>query len=271
MRMNYYFLILLFLSSTAYTQDDLPGYNQKELTIGIGLSRSSVKDARISARTFNSWSPKYRVAYTKINDNRISALDIQFAFMNNNGNGLLGLNSIRSNVNYCYQRKVAEGVWFGGFIDNNTLLNFPKTQSSHFNNNPISYTISKSIGPRITYQKNYLRNDAIKYQIRTSAQTSLLSYLIQPAWGHPYPSQFLKEGTFNPERNGMAWSIVKSGKVKSLRAFRSFRVELGFYVHLNNSFRVGLDMQTELRYANAIGKGVSFKGNDIMLGATYLH
>lgn len=266
--------IVIFLTvcfSSLFGQEESVPVNTKELTIRIGFSNSTVKDKRMSAIGYSSWSPKYDLAYTKINDKRISEIRFQFSYMKSRNGGLLGLNSIRPNVNYSYQRKIKEGIWLGGFLENNTLLNFPSTRTGHFNNNPISYTISQSIGPRITYMKNWKPNEKNRFEMRTSAQTSLLAYTIQPAWAHPYPTQFLKEGTFSPDRGGMAWPIIKSGKLATPKTYRTMRFEFGLYYYVNDSFRVGVDYQAELNYSNTRGKEVSFKSNDIFLGATYIH
>lgn len=271
MRKFWIALFLITYASFLLSQDKMSRLDQKELTLRIGVTKNTVRDARIGVLPFSSWSPKYDISYTKINDKRISEIRFQFAYMKSGGNGFLGLTSIRPNVNYSYQRKISTGVWIGGFLESNTLLNFPNTKSGLFNNNPINYTISESIGPRITHIKDWKMEDSRKFQIRTSAQTSMLSYLIQPAWGHPYPSQFLKQGTFNPERNGMAWPIAKSGKVTSINKHRTLRVELGFYLFLSDKFKVGIDLQAEVHYANTIGKAVHLSGQDFFLGASYIH
>jgi len=193
---------------------------------------------------------------------------MQFSKINSSDGGLLSLMTIRPEIYYSYERKVKDGIWLGGFFDNNTLLNFPTNTSSVFNSNPISYTIAQSIGPRVSYLKSLDNN---KINLRTSAQVSLLSYVVQPAFGHPYPSQFLEEGKFNPTREGMAWPLTKSGKIATVNKFNSFRVELGFFYHINNSLKIGVDYNLNIQYANTRGKSTYISNHDIFLGATYIH
>jgi len=268
--------ILIFSMFFSFTQsvngqDEFTNLDRKELTVRIGFSRTSIKDDRMGARPFRAWSRKYDLAYTKINDQRISEIRFQFSRIASNENGLLGLLSIRPNVNYAYQRRMADGFWVGGFWESNTLLNFPKTRSSLFVNNPINYIISNAIGPRITYLRHWHDEGEQRFELRTSAQSSLFSYLIQPAWGHPYPTQYLEEGVFNPRREGMTGPLVRSGIVTTPKRNRGFRIELGFYFFVNNNIRVGIDFQSEVMYFNSLGKAVHFIGNDVFLGASYLH
>lgn len=266
-----FFIILIGSINLSFAQDELSDLNRKELTLRIGFSKNSIVDQRMSAVKFKSWSPKYDVSYTKISAKRISALRMQFTSIESRNGGLLGLNSIRPNINYSYEWSIKDGIWVGGFFESNTLLNFSVERSGVFTNNTINYIISESIGPRVTYSKRWFSEDVERAEFRSSVQASLLSYVIQPAWGHPYPTQFLKEGTFNPERNGMAWPIVKSGKLVSPVKHASFRIEFGFFYRVSDTFRVGVDFQGDVMYSNSRGKSVVLTSKDVFLGATIIH
>ncbi len=57
----------------------------------------------------------------------------------------------------------------------------------------------------------------------TALQCPLVSYLMRPAFGIPYPENYLQEGVYNPKDKGIAVPFVTSGKLTSFDQF--FRVQ----------------------------------------------
>lgn len=243
---------------------------RNEITIKVGFSRTAIKDARISALTQKTWSPKYGMSYRKANAKRISQLDFEFTNVNSKNGTLLNLSSIIPKVNYSYKRKVDNGLWVGGFIDHITLLNFPKTRTSLFNNNTISYLMTASIGPSISYDKSDLFG-VDKLNFRTDAQAPLLSYVIQPEFGHPYPRKYLEQDTFSPTRDGLAGPLLKSGRLVTINKFRSLNISFSFQYLVSDKIGFSLNLNSQLLYANTTNKALSLNNQDILFGTTYFH
>lgn len=263
------FICVAISTSCIYGQEVT---NERELTISVGLSFNSMNDDNLSAVTQRGVSPKYAIGYRSGNNKRISHVQVQFSSFRSRNGSLVGMNILRPQIFYSYEKKIKEGIWFGGFIDHNTVLNFVSTTSASFNNNSINYFIAQSIGPRVSYIKSFLPSvDGHKFQFRSSAQASLLAYVIQPEFAHPYPTQFLKEDVFTPTREGMAWSLVKSGKLATMNQYRSFRVEFGLFYQLNNNMRIGIDYNLAVLHGNTRSKAFTIANNDFMVSATYLH
>lgn len=263
-------LLFLFLLSGIQlnAQDVLSGIHQtNSLNVGFGFSFGKVKDKRISNRSFGNWAPKFTLGYVQANDRRISQIELQFSNYKERGNPLLNLNFIMSGIYYSYQRKVQDYVWIGGFFDHNTLLNFPRATTWLFNNNPVSYTLAQSIGPKISYGRHF--DGSLESGI--SAQTALLAYVVRPIFGHPYPSKFMDEKVFNPQLSGLAGPLLRSGKIKTLNAFRNLRLKFGLTYHLSNSIGLSLNYDVDMLYTNASGKSSSFSAQDLLLRVSYKH
>jgi len=262
-----YLTLLLLPYCKVCSQENL---TTQEVYIKVGFSRVGITDHRLSAITHRSWAPRYGLSHTKTTPHSLSTFSMLFSIANSSTQGPLSIMSIMPNINYSYQRKVREGLWLGGYIDHMTLLNFPKTSSGLMNNNPISYHIAQSVGPRVTYTRG-LTLGGNELLLQSSAQTSLLSYMIQPAYGHPYPTQFLKEEVFSPDRSGMAWPLIKSGKLATVNQVFSFRIELSIAYMINDKLKIGIDYQGNMTHANTRGKSLWFSNHDYLFTAAILY
>lgn len=259
-------LLSLLVNIHSIAQDVRDFQTNNSFSIGIGFSGANILDKRLSNKYIFGLNPKYSISYRQANEKRISQVEVNFTNYKDARSSLLNFSSIKSNVYYSYERKVADGVWFGGFFDHSTLLTFPNNPNNFFVNNTISYTLLQSLGPSISYAKSF-----DKLLFTSSAQTSLLSYVVQPIYGHPYPEKFLDESVFNPTQEGLAGPLVRSGKLLSVNKYRSMRISFGLFYHVSPSINIGLDYTADLFYANANGKSVFFNGQDIMLKASYIH
>ncbi|MEM6377843.1 MAG: hypothetical protein AAF705_06505, partial [Bacteroidota bacterium] len=65
------------------------------------------------------------------------------------------------------------------------------------------------------------------FSILSDFNLPLLTYVIRPAYGLPYPEDFLEDGTFDFQRTGMTGTLLTSGKIRSLGYFQQFRFRLG--------------------------------------------
>lgn len=245
----------------------------KEIGLRFGLSKTKINDQRLSAKTFTNWSPKYGIVFGTRKENRWSSNQLDFTYVKGHKKDpYFTLNSIIISHTYSYQHKVGEGFWMGGFTNNRTILNFPKSlYGSMFTNNMISYTTAQSIGPKLSYG-HILTNRLDKpIEALTSVEVPILAYLIQPIYGHPYPSRYLEEGTFDPTRAGMTIPMLKSGKFVSLSGYKGLNIEIGIYYYASERFKIGASYQGELLYANANGKSVQLQSNDFIINPSYLY
>ena len=266
MRTIVFFLAITFGLLSVNAQDVRDFNTNNSLSIGIGFSAANILDKRLSNKYIFGLNPKYSISYRQANEKRISQVEVNFVNYKDPGTSLVRFNSIKSNVYYSYERKINDGVWVGGFFDHSTLLTFPINNNNIFVNNTISYTLLQSIGPSVTYAQSFN-----KLLLTSSAQTSLLSYAVQPIYGHPYPEKFLDERVFNPTQEGLAGPLVRSGKLLTLNKYRSMRVSFGLSYFLSPAISIGLDYTADLFYANANGKSIFFNGQDLMLKASYIH
>lgn len=258
-------LMLLFSTSTLFIngQDHQNNLKNRDLTIKIGLSKAHLQDARLSGKTHRSWAPKYSISHVETKENSRNHFQVDFISMKfSKSNKFFNIRSIHSNVHFAYQRKVADGTWFGGYINSISLVNLPKNPGqTFFVNNPVSYTISKSLGPSMTYSHGF-KND---FNISSTIQMATLSYVIQPIYGHPYPEKYLEEGVFSPAKGKMAGPILRSGKFLSFKKFGHLNIQMSLFYVFNNNFKAGVDYNYSNYMANANGKVVKMKNQDIFL------
>ncbi len=266
MKSNLLMLLLLFCFNSISAQDVRDFNTNNTLSIGFGISAGNIKDTRLSNKFITAVNPKYSISYRQANDKRISQVKLDFVHYKDKRNSLANFNAIKSNVYYSYEQKIGDGFYFGGFFDHSTLLNFPSDEKKFFVNNSISYTLLQSLGPKISYVNTFDR-----FVFTSSAQTALLSYTVQPIYGHPYPEQFLDERVFNPTLEGLARPLVRSGKLLTWNKFRSMRIDLGFSYFITPALAVGLDYSADLFYANANGKSVFFNSQDLLFKASFIH
>ena len=259
--------ILMFLFSLSIIllngQDHQKNNKNRNLTIKIGLSRAQLQDTRLSSKVHQAWAPKYSVSHIEVKENSRNHFQVDFISMKfSKSNKYFNIRSIHSNVHFAYQRKVADGTWFGGFINLIRLVNLPKNPGqTFFVNNPVSYTISKSLGPSMTYSHGF-KND---FNISSTIQMATLSYVIQPIYGHPYPEKYLEEGVFSPSKGKMAGPILRSGKFLSFKKFGHLNIQMSLFYVFNNNFKAGVDYNYSNYMANANGKVVKMNNQDIFL------
>lgn len=266
--------LVYFSFFSSFAQNDAASIPYgKEIGIRIGISKTKINDQRLSAKSFTNWSPKYGITFGTRKENSWSHNQLDFTYVKGHKKDpYFTLNSIIISHTYSYQRKLGEGFWLGGFTNNRTILNFPRSlYSSMFANNVISYTIAQSIGPKLSYTNILTTQKDNTIEAQTSIEAPILAYLIQPIYGHPYPSRYLEEGTFDPTRAGMAIPMLKSGKFVSISRYKGLKIELSLFYYTSDRFKIGASYQGELLYANANGKAVQLQSNDFIVNPSYLY
>jgi hypothetical protein len=262
-------LLVLCAALPGMAQDASPLPHERELSVQIGITRTTVQDGRLSGSAVRKWSPKYDLTLHSQQAKSRSRLELSFSRARKaKADDFFAITSFIGQVNYTYLRHAGSGIWVGGSSRNLTLLNFPVSRTNFFGNNPISYTLAKSLGPALAYT----HTSGTQEPLRTDATLDLplLAYVVQPIFGHPYPARYMREGTFSPTRSGIAGAIVTSGKVVGPKRYRNLRLRLGISYDVSPSFRVGMAYHNEAIHANSRGKAVRLHTHDVLFSAGYL-
>lgn len=259
-------LAFILSFSTLQGQDNLDGIRH---TIGVelGYAFANVQESRFSKLTKQIRSPKFGMNYSKENTTTKQVLAVHYTGLGaaQSSKGLL-YNLIRPEVNYAYLRKYKMN-WVGGFFNSTTLLNMPKSSLVGFGNNPISYTIAQSLGIRLERDHD-ISIKGKDVQVSGSSQFSLLSHLIRPAYGHPYPEDFLNEDAFSPTQAGLASSLIKSGKIVSVNKYMSFQISLSISYQFKDHVSAKLIYNSYVEKVRSV-QPAQFWGQDVLVGVYY--
>lgn len=260
---------IMGLSLGVSAQDNPSSIKRRDVTLKIGLSRALVMDKRLSGIEHKSWGPRYSISHTEFTQNSRTHFQVDFANPTGSPSSkIFRLKTVNSNVQLTYQRQMAEGVWVGGFMNTHTLINFPKSAlASFFTNNPISYTLTQSIGPAVSFTPGF-NSEAPS---TGTVQAAALSYVIQPIYGHPYPEKYFKEGVFDPNRTNMTLPLLKSGQLRTVNKLAHFNVQMSLYYVFSNNFKLGMDYNYGYFMANTSGKPVKMKNNDVFVTTGFLY
>ena len=243
--------------------------SKKSRMVGIsfGFTHSTFKDDRISARSFNNWLPTYQLRANSMSD--ITRQNYSMTFTQKSkidDKRLIDLKYLRPVVTYSLEKKI-NGTWIGGYLRSNTLLAFPVSRTGHFNNSPISYTMSIAFGPKLSWIKD-ADVGSNKIQLSSSIEAPLLSYMIRPAYGHPYPERYLTDGVFSPTREKMAASLLKSGKLMNLGKHQAVKVMFSISYFISD--KVHLELQYGFDYARINDVNTSsIMDQNILAGINY--
>ncbi len=250
-------------------QESLQSY--KELTIGAGIGLVNITDSRMSAISYSSVQPTYHLGYKSQSEKTVQEFQFDFTLnQKRSSSRLLDLNFTKPSFSYSLEKKV-QGIWLGGVFNSTTLLTSPLTRTGHFNNNPISYTIANSIGPKISLRKAFMTESGkSRYELNTTLEAALLGYVIRPGFGHPYPEQYLESGIFSPTKAGMAGPLLKSGKVLSIGKFQSFKVVIGLSYHVSDNFKLGARLNLDYHSVSS-NQPASMMATDLLVTASYIY
>jgi len=262
-------LILIFANASLLAQDDIHP-TQKEIGVQFGLSINSIKEERFSAITKKYVQPKFGLVYRKQNDKKRQELLLSFtSSLSRDQPKYLWYKIINPEVSYTYQRKVAD-FWVGGYYQSSTFLNWAQNDQNSFGNNSIAYTISNNLGIAVDRSLEISSKGKHKFDSDMGVRSTLLSHVIRPHYGHPYPEHFLQEDVFNPTRAGMGKSVAKSGKLRTVNKFWGMNLKLGFNYIYNDKWKMGVQYGFNMLRNNE-GKKMIQKAHDVMLGVSYLY
>lgn len=272
--MKIFTTIICIISLSFCTQElsaqDAANFKQEEIGLHLNWRITQFTDARLSARKFQAGAWSFGTIYRKETAKKREALIFTFSRSSTlDPKGLLKINLISPQVQYSHQRK-AGNLWIGGFIDSYSLLKFPQAAAGTFNNNPISYTISKSIGPMISREFVLRETEDNRFFTIPSLQMGVLNYVIRPAYGHPYPDEYLTEEHFSPTRRGMAGPLLRSGKLKLPHKYQMIRFSLGLFYQIQSRYKIGLNYEFYFQRDGGIHSSHTMN-HDLGLSATYLY
>jgi hypothetical protein len=261
------FCLLAVLATTAITQDNKS--KLREIGIEIGIRQNNLYEQRLSNNWKRSYQPVYAVFNNKQTDNRRQLFRMEFSQgVSNRSDQFISFKNLQANVHYSYLWKI-KNEWIGPSYSSETLLIWP-SNTDKFGNNPITYTIAQNLGFTIDRTYNLKSTDDWSFDINRTIQSSLLSYNIRPAYGHPYPEEYLQEGVFTPTRRGMGKAIAKSGKLQTINK----KLHLNLVLGLNLTYRDALKMGLNYRYnysATLSNQSVKNSSHDLSFALSYIY
>ncbi len=217
-------LIALFLCiGQVYSQSDTT--SSRGITINYSFNNESFEDTRFSFR--NRVEPGFTSSLLLFWKKNRSRHSFRLGFGKNfpqRAGELVAFNNLRPEFIYTYQREIAN--WYvGGYFGLGSLLSFPTGLWA--GNNNISYSIWGSVGLATEFQKRLPFNNE-RFAIFSRLRIPIVSYVIRPSYGLPYPEDFIEDGVFNFQREGMGRYVLSSGNLNSLNTFQKAYFEVGF-------------------------------------------
>lgn len=240
----------------------------KSVHIGVraGVGFASLEEKRFSSQVQRGVLPTYSMDIETYKNKSRQHLSINFSLTQDYTNQpTLSYALVFPEVRYTYMKALADDWYIGGMFHSFTLLNFPESELTNFVNNSISYTLAQSIGPSLYYQKT-TTNQKISFE--SECQLGLLSYVVRPAFAHPYPENYLQPDVFSPDRDGMMRTLFKGGKLWTVNKIQNVLINTSTAYHLPNwKFSADLAFST-LRLADVkpfslnqwyLGIGIAYK------------
>ncbi|MGB3180595.1 MAG: hypothetical protein WBB45_04355 [Cyclobacteriaceae bacterium] len=229
--------IILLFSQTGFTQETKVEFTERHyLQTGIGLSVLKAKDANLSPLTFSGSGPALQLGFLKSN-RLFEKANIYFSYtpLGHPTAVSTTVESFAFDMGYTRLYPVlilSPGlqVKAGGRASlwGNGRLN------SLYSNNLLSYelALSAEAAARLSYDLTIGDKDV---QLAWDLSLPLLSYIIRPAEGLPYPIEYLEDGEFNLEDDGLPGATLFSGKIGSLHNLRAISADISFTYFLQNS------------------------------------
>lgn len=212
------------------------------LSIGAGTSYVTVRDFAASPLRFGGLGVYGQLGYEW--NNKIKFQNIRLNFQTS---GLNNSTSYRSDtrayggkISYSYLRRIGSakqlGFRLGGIVD---IWGNARVKQQR-KNNPVSYDAGASLTLATHFSKHVSVSKSI-LQLDYSLAVPVLTYLIRPAYGVPYPKNYLEDGVYNPKDEGIAGPFLKSGSLVTFNDF--FRVQsnvtITYPIKSRNALRLG--------------------------------
>lgn len=257
------FVIIMIVNIPSFSQEVSPR-NNTSVGISFGAQFNQIKESRFSNLTKSFVSPKAGFFVSKVNDKKREHFEMKFTWRKAESNSQsMNYKLIWPEIKYTYQRN-HKGLWLGGTFDNQTILLYPKAQGFKFTNNFISYMTVMNL--QASVDKDF--EIGAKTTIHSGASASLLSYVIRPAYAHPYPESYLDESVFHPTQRGMGKSYLKGGEVRSVNKYQNFNIRLGLTYALTDNFNIGVQYKFEFIKTQE-AKDIEVIAQDLMFNLSY--
>lgn len=216
---NWICLVLLCLSCSCIAQDN----NQfRRFIFETGLNRQTTLDQRFTANGQTDLGFQLNTRFEFGNKNKLNRLELNFS-KNFVEPDLVSFINLNPELRYTHLRSSKwKNLKIGGYFDIGSLLIFPDGLWEP--DTPITYTIWSSLGVAAKWQKP-INIGRKKWQLSIEGSLPLLSYVIRPAYAHPYADNYLVDGTFDFSREGMGKYLLKSGQLKTLNQFNNFKTK----------------------------------------------
>ena len=258
--------VFLFVAPIIAQEDNI---TRKEIGIRVGTSFTAIHESRFSNLTKRYIQPKFGLIYHKWNDQKRTEIILNYSMTANVKNPEnLWYKIIHPEVLYTYQQKAGNN-WIGGYFHSSTVLNFPKNTKGLFGYNSISYSIAHSLGLAVNRTENLIEKNNHRLDANVGTKVALLSHVIRPIHGHPYPEHYLQEDVFTPTRDGLGKSIPKSGQLQTLDKYQNMKFVLGLNYFYKDHLKFGVQYERNFQKIK-IGKQSSYKSHDLMIGISYV-
>jgi hypothetical protein len=236
-------ILILIIGPYAFCQSD--NFLPKGLEISFSTNLETNKESRFSFRKRTEIGFNTSLKYHWGGIQNKQSIDVSFGKnFRSLKNNLVIFNFLKPTIVYTFQRKV-NNFFLGGFADIGALLAFPRGWTG---DNAIAYTLWTSLGVSAEYYKAISSKKESAFFLKL--RFPLISYVVRPAYGFPYPEKFIRDGTFDFQRQNMGKYILTSGKITSLHKFQNILFDLGYLLHITKKrHQVGLTYTLEyLRY-----------------------
>ncbi|MEM8526890.1 MAG: hypothetical protein AAGG68_19775 [Bacteroidota bacterium] len=222
--------ILLFYFGQIFSQ--VASSSSKGIAISHTINQENFKDERLSFRNRTSTGFTSQLSFFWDKKNTRQTINLGFGKnTRSNDTGMVSFENLRPRLTYAYQR-ILHNFHVGGTLNVESLLSFP-VSGRWAGNNSISYTIWSSIGLSTAFHQPLFFKKQ-KFALISEFHLPVLSYVVRPSYGLPYPEDFLKDETFDFQRKNMTASLLTSGKIRSLNQFQQLNFRVGFSSFLSS-------------------------------------
>jgi len=217
--------ILCLLMGTCITLIAQENEKQKSILFETGLNYQTILESRFTTNAKNYLGFHTGINMETVQANRTS--NMAFEFSKNILRDKYYVDFIHLNCSLIYTQfrtLPSKTLKVGGYIDQRTSLSFPT--GAWATNNSISYTLWLGSGVAVQGTKSItIKNRNVTLEFAGSLP--LLSYVIRPAYAHPYTESFLEDGTFDFTLKGMWKSFFTAGKWRTLNSFMNAKTKVG--------------------------------------------
>ncbi|MEM1326047.1 MAG: hypothetical protein AAGI23_08845 [Bacteroidota bacterium] len=226
-------LFLCFTKAQAQSADS----SSNGFLIAYIQNTETTQEERMTYRKYTQPAFNLALQYFWEKQDKRQAIELRLGKnLNVIGTRFMTFQHLRPNMSYTYERKRG-GLLLGGYVDIGSLLHFPLRNWE--GNNTISYTMWSSMGFSGSWRQALSKDN--KFSAQARLRFPLVAYVIRPAYGLPYPDNYLEDGTFDFQRKEMTRHLLTSGKMSTLDRFQQILFEAGLSMHITEKqHQIGL-------------------------------